>query len=1056
MLGLFVTVLAACYPIAAAPTATDDPCAKIAGKAFVPPADALACEKSFPFNETLRQNVLNNIARVFDFFTFEEFYLDSPPPFQESTSDIRAKLAELNSTGFETDYDFNIAVYDFTTQLNDGHTRWFPTCYTSYQNILPAPFINVEVDGTQGVFIAFDSVAFISLLGSEYTDFFDDMGFDWRRLAGAQVTEIEGQAPYDYVDFIAKTVSGNYLDHGVRVNSVFSSYRISGTNFSQRLGDLAGPTGVKQTSLNVKLIVANSTEEETLDIPFLANFLGTNFTDAQSFWTNNCAANSETNGIDFNPPSGVRPNIEPAVRRAKAFIIDKSNSSAIGLPEQFLPTIPSVDGSSGVIKNFLLPDNETGVMFVGSFSPDDFDQFQKDTVDAIDSFKAAGVTRLLIDLTNNGGGFVCLGQFLFQFLAGAQIGYPGFVSTNRANPLAQKIVAADIALGNDDTDTFYSADNFAFLNDTQMPASFDYIEPSAPFQINGKQDPTSQRFHDTCQLEFSQDVPDEGPFPPENIAIVTNGNCASTCAMFSTLMNERLGTKIAVFGGKPGENVEFKGMAGNQVLEWSDLDSEIKTARVKDDPLAPPDLLVDANMRHNWRTAWSFFNESVPIAYLSELPKFRFNYTRDTPLGNVIMSPFMLPSNLIRDLDTLQLKWTCACTYLKAARANEEVFQLPSYLRTCLCFEMSSASSSSSSFTTFDGPYDLVLETTTPLRLARSSSPRRLYNLSMDSSFSCSSSSSSMSSPSVYSVEDSPKRELESPCSLDERLGYRFIRPLPSVPASPPATSRSPKTLRPLPLPPPPSPETQLSISVSPASPTSPVTSYPPIPKRDVESPYPLLPNPHIHPPPRSSSRHRPNPFSSLSLDVSDDTLAPPAYRSRSKDTLVPAPSPSSLCVTEAPTPTTDRRRRISRLRRRLGDGVPDELIPYKYDADKTRRKSLRETQSQDDLYSMACKSTLQFGGDLESDEEDTIDAQVVKIPPLPSSRVAFSTSRKITKRRPDEGRKEEPPESAPASSLSYRPRASNRISTKWVREKGGRRWEEQDYDSLMNALRAL
>ena len=29
--------------------------------------------------------------------------------------------------------------------------------------------------------------------------------------------------------------------------------------------------------------------------------------------------------------------------------------------------------------------------------------------------------------------------------------------------------------------------------------------------------------------------------------------------MFSTLMYERHNTKIAVFGGKPGENVEYKG-----------------------------------------------------------------------------------------------------------------------------------------------------------------------------------------------------------------------------------------------------------------------------------------------------------------------------------------------------------------------------------------------------------------------------------------------------------------------------------------------------------------
>jgi hypothetical protein len=42
-------------------------------------------------------------------------------------------------------------------------------------------------------------------------------------------------------------------------------------------------------------------------------------------------------------------------------------------------------------------------MFVGSFSPADFYSFMDDTVAAINDFKAAGVKKLLIDLTNNGG-----------------------------------------------------------------------------------------------------------------------------------------------------------------------------------------------------------------------------------------------------------------------------------------------------------------------------------------------------------------------------------------------------------------------------------------------------------------------------------------------------------------------------------------------------------------------------------------------------------------------------------------------------------------------------
>jgi hypothetical protein len=91
--------------------ALPDPCAQIGGKKFLPPAEVLACVKSFPFNETLRQNVLTNVARVFDFYTFESYYLYSPPPFQESTVDIREALVRINST------KYNVSIRIFRTRL---------------------------------------------------------------------------------------------------------------------------------------------------------------------------------------------------------------------------------------------------------------------------------------------------------------------------------------------------------------------------------------------------------------------------------------------------------------------------------------------------------------------------------------------------------------------------------------------------------------------------------------------------------------------------------------------------------------------------------------------------------------------------------------------------------------------------------------------------------------------------------------------------------------------------------------------------------------------------
>jgi hypothetical protein len=131
--------------------------------------------------------------------------------------------------------------------------------------------------------VAPDAVELLEQLGTGFTSFFDSIHFDWRRLAGAKVLRINGLDAYDYVDRIASNTSGNYLDHGVRVNSVFSSYRIDSTNaFSQRIGDLAGPPFPDLESVTFTLIPVNSTHQETITVPYLASYLGQPFTDSAS------------------------------------------------------------------------------------------------------------------------------------------------------------------------------------------------------------------------------------------------------------------------------------------------------------------------------------------------------------------------------------------------------------------------------------------------------------------------------------------------------------------------------------------------------------------------------------------------------------------------------------------------------------------------------------------------------------------------------------------------------------------------------------------------------
>ena len=157
-------------------------------------------------------------------------------------------------------------------------TGWFPNCYNTYQNILPAPVVILD----NGIFIAPHSVEVLSQIGPNFTDFFAARNFNWQRLAGARVLTIGGLPASDYIDEIARTVSGNFLDHNIRVNSVVSSYWIPNITISQRLGDLASQSFLTQTSLNFSLVPINSTVPECVDVPFVASFIGTPFTDGPS------------------------------------------------------------------------------------------------------------------------------------------------------------------------------------------------------------------------------------------------------------------------------------------------------------------------------------------------------------------------------------------------------------------------------------------------------------------------------------------------------------------------------------------------------------------------------------------------------------------------------------------------------------------------------------------------------------------------------------------------------------------------------------------------------
>jgi len=78
-------------------------------------------------------------------------------------------------------------------------------------------------------------------------------------------------------------------------------------------------------------------------------------------WKNNCVATNQTNGVDRKPLVSSSSNI-PRFARGGLLKPAPGLAAELGLASPVLPTLPSSDGGSGLVKSFVLPGNKTGVV----------------------------------------------------------------------------------------------------------------------------------------------------------------------------------------------------------------------------------------------------------------------------------------------------------------------------------------------------------------------------------------------------------------------------------------------------------------------------------------------------------------------------------------------------------------------------------------------------------------------------------------------------------------------------------------------------------------------
>jgi hypothetical protein len=251
-------------------------------------------------------------------------------------------------------------------------------------------------------------------------------------------------------------------------------------------------------------------------------------------------------------------------------------------------------------------DKNTGVIFLSTFYPklplsQDPEgrssactyRFIIDTFLGFQNFTRAGVERVMIDTSGNGGGSVALNQYLQRFMTGDDFEVDlNFDTLLRKSPLAEALLAANIEAGLSSSTSQNTYQPGLYRNGTAIvSADRDIFTPGNEYTINDQSLVTSDFVQDDVQLidtlESILHISDTPPYSPNEIVFIGNGLCGSACASFTNFLIEYYNATAYITSGRPENPIEFQAFAAGQATTSDMIYKEAATVNFSDADLLP-------------------------------------------------------------------------------------------------------------------------------------------------------------------------------------------------------------------------------------------------------------------------------------------------------------------------------------------------------------------------------------------------------------------------------------------------------------------------------------
>jgi hypothetical protein len=601
---------------------------------------AYACLKSLPFYSTSASSTVDEIKKMVEFQSTLNYLKDPPKGWPNDAVDIVAGLDSIKSNvesgQYSNEFDFENDIASLMVKAHDGHLGWNGMAYAGvfrWRRSSAFALVSASRDGSE--------MPQIWALG----DFNGTVDYE-----PSPVTQIDGR---DVVQFLTDEANLNsYHDPDTRFNAMFFSqaaenygYFTSPRFYPGSTTNITFENGTTDTYSNGAIVVDPQTWSYV--------------SDPESFYDTYIRPETSSFRVKKRDPTKLPMHLEnPRDYEFRGTFAQQHGSVPLLYPD------PVVAHSADQVPlaGFFINTNagEIGVLVATTFNTEDVagaQEFQAVIQEYISQAQSRGVEKHIIDIRANNGGKVLSGYDMYlQFFPSQEPQTQNRYRGHRASEVYGESISSFKEINLLNAELFTSPfSNDAYLSSTgedfpdwkamYPPERFNNDKFTALLKYN-LSDPLTTSNERTAvgitmtgynsRSNFTTD-----PFRAEDIILLTDGVCASTCSIFTELMVQQSGVRSLAIGGRPslGPMVAVGGTKGTLVIPslYMEALSEYVTSQFASSrseandwaeflPSTPPIAVIDASVNFQDNIRAGFESAGVPTQFLNDTASCRIWY----------------------------------------------------------------------------------------------------------------------------------------------------------------------------------------------------------------------------------------------------------------------------------------------------------------------------------------------------------------------------------------------------------------------------------------------